>query len=422
MINNATDDWIEEKGTHEELLKKISLLDLMQQVATAANETNDVESLLQFALDRVCAITGWKLGHVYLWSHQTDVLEIAPIWYLEEERALKEFRSSIENSFLGTGLPKRVLEERKPIWIENLQSGSNSDLEILASKANLDSVFAVPIWNRERIVGVMEFFFSLEIPDPSIVETLSHVGSQIGRVFERRDAENNLRKSREQLRALSARLQEVREEERILIAREIHDELGQILTVLKIDITLLKRNFPDSTFESVKFKNELNSMNQLVDTAIQSIQRIATELRPMILDDLGLLEGMEWFSEQFQKRTGILCTVTRNIGPVSPSKDSAVALFRIFQETLTNVARHSKASCVNIFLSEDGSFLTMKISDNGIGILEKELTDSKSLGLIGIRERAIVLGGEATIFGESGQGTVVNVRIPYHRVQSEDNV
>ncbi|AOP35919.1 histidine kinase [Leptospira tipperaryensis] len=409
-----------EKGSFEEhegtdvfrieLLKKISLLDLMQQVATAANETKDLEALLQFTMDRVCVIAGWKLGRIELFAGAESRLVPNPIWYSGEEKAVKEFRSLVET--LELELPLKVLKERKTIWFEDFLENFGYNSKELAYRAVINSALAVPIWNGENIVGVMEFFINSENSDPSLIAVLSHVASQIGRAFERKNAEANLRKSQEQLRALSARLQEVREEERILIAREIHDELGQILTVLKIEITLYKRNIVSPDSSDNKIIKDLDSMIHLVDTAIESTQRIATELRPLLLEELGLFEGIEWYGEEFQKRTGIVCTVTKTVLKSSLSKEIAIALFRIFQETLTNVARHSKATSVSVFIEEDDSFVALTISDNGIGIKEKELLDSKSLGIIGIRERAIVLGGTVEISGAQEKGTSVVVRIP----------
>ncbi|WP_240631019.1 GAF domain-containing sensor histidine kinase [Leptospira kmetyi] len=393
-----------------ELLKKISLLDLMQQIATAANETKDIETLLQFAVDRICVIAGWKLGHIDLLERSELAPLLQPIWYSGEEPPVKEFRSLLEN--LDLKLPLRVLNQKRTIWYEDFLENFDLSARELAVKAGIDSALVVPIWNEDRIVGVMEFFLNSEHSDPSLIEALSHVASQIGRAFERKNAETNLRKSQEQLRALTARLQEVREEERILIAREIHDELGQILTVLKIEITLQKQNVFRSDSSSDPRIRELDSMIQLVDSAIESTQRIATELRPLVLEELGLLEGIEWYGEEFQKRTGIVCRVTKTQIQSTLNKEISIALFRIFQETLTNVARHSKATNVNVILKEKDSSIVLIVSDNGVGIQANKIGDSKSLGIIGMRERAIVLGGKVEISGSLEKGTKVIVRIP----------
>ncbi|EQA37206.1 GHKL domain protein [Leptospira inadai serovar Lyme str. 10] len=399
----------------EQLLSKISILNLLQQISTAANEADDVEALLQFALDRICLISGWKLGRVYLWSSETEMLELAPIWYMEEEAALKALKLELEKQIhsIASGIAMRVIRERKVIWIEDIRSEFTTLQQDLARKAGISFCCSIPLFVRETIVGVLEFFSGPEVPEPSFLEALRHIGSQIGRVFERTYAENYLRNSREELRALAARLQRVREEERVRIAREIHDELGQLLTVLKIDLSLLRKKKNDIVHNEERLMDEINSMNKIADSAIQSVQRIATELRPLILDDLGLLEGIEWYVKDFQNRSGIICSISIEVDvPLSTSAESATAIFRILQETLTNVIRHSQATIVDVSLSQNASNLRLSVHDNGVGIPTDKISNSKSLGLIGMRERATVLGGELTIENNNSKGTTVTVRIP----------
>lgn len=394
----------------EELLRKISVLNLLQQIATAANEGESIGNLLQFSLDRICAVTGWELGHAYVWSEERNRIETSPIWFVSEKSPFKEIRMEWERDHVPEkwNLISRVFKERNTIWMENIRDPKDGSLS-----ACIRSAYASPIWVREKLVGVMEFFSSSPYSDPSFIGALENIGSQIGRVFERNVSEENLRNSREELRSLSARLQKVREEERHLIAREVHDELGQLLTVLKIDLMLLRQSRKGQTPEDAKFLEELTSMSQIADTAIESVQRIATELRPLLLDDLGLLEAIEWHSREFQKRTGIHCDIFTNADFPSPDRELAIALFRIIQETLTNVARHSKARSVSIRLRKGKSFLFLRIRDDGIGILREKMSDSKSLGLIGIRERAFAFGGEVKIHGIPGEGTCVSVRVPF---------
>lgn len=399
----------------EQLLWKISILNLLQQISTAANEADGVESLLQFALDRICLISGWKLGRVYLWSSETEMLELAPIWYMEEETALKEFKLELEKQIHSTasGIAMRVIKERKVIWVDDFRSVFTTLEQDLAWKAGIYFCCSIPLFVRETIVGVLEFFSGPEIPEPSFLEALRHIGSQIGRVFERTYSENYLRNSREELRSLAARLQHVREEERVRIAREIHDELGQLLTVLKIDLSLLRKKKSEIVHNEERLINEINSMSKVADSAIQSVQRIATELRPLILDDLGLLEGIEWYVKDFQKRSGIVCNISIDAEvPLNPGAESGTAIFRILQETLTNVIRHSQATIVDVSLTQDASSLRLSVHDNGVGIPTDEISNSKSLGLIGMRERATVLGGELTIESNNSKGTTVAVRIP----------
>jgi signal transduction histidine kinase len=221
--------------------------------------------------------------------------------------------------------------------------------------------------------------------------------------------EKELSTSREELRELSIHVQAVQEEERIRIAREIHDELGQSLTALKMDVSVLKQN---TTENDEELRGRLDGMIMLVDTTIRSVQRISTELRPGVLDDLGLTAALEWQSQEFQRRTGISCVLTVIPQEVLTDQERSTALFRIFQETLTNVARHSFARKVSIHLKKDLDEILLRITDDGQGISAQSLTRRESIGLIGMRERANLLGGTIEITGVAGEGTTVEVRLP----------
>lgn len=228
-------------------------------------------------------------------------------------------------------------------------------------------------------------------------------------ITERKRAEEELQKSHSHLRALAARLQTVREEERASVAREIHDELGQALTAIKIDLTALIQELLLDRGPAVP---RSQSILKLVDEAIQSVQKIATELRPGILDDLGLVAAVEWAAEEFEARTGTKCRISVPAVDVAIDQERATALFRIFQETLTNVARHAQATEVNVKLAIDNDDLSLEVADNGRGIGEEQLSAGRSLGILGMRERALLLGGDLTIRGAPGKGTTVRVRIP----------
>jgi len=236
-------------------------------------------------------------------------------------------------------------------------------------------------------------------------------------ITERRRAEKQLRDSREQLRALAAYLQSVREEERTRIAREVHDELGQGLTGLKMDLASLEKKVAEvsSTEDLQQFEEKLEELPVRVDTIIATVRKIATELRPPVLDDLGLEAAIEWQIQEFEKRTGIKCQYSCGLKNVDLGPDRATAVFRIFQETLTNVVRHAEATQVDIHLREEGDKLILEVQDNGRGMTGRELSGTRSLGLLGMRERATMLDGEVNIIGRQGKGTTVGVRIPIHR-------
>jgi signal transduction histidine kinase len=234
---------------------------------------------------------------------------------------------------------------------------------------------------------------------------------------ERALTEQRLRSSEENLRALAAHLQSVREEERIHIAREIHDELGQALTGLKFDLSSFAKQFEKDAPGARAEKQA--GLGLAIDRIINSVRRIASGLRPEVLDEIGLAAAFEWQSREFQRRTGIRCNV--NIPPkfIDPDKDRSTALFRVFQELLTNVARHANATRVNVILSEGDRSLGLTVEDNGRGIKDKEIESPRSLGFLGLRERVLAFGGTVDVKGDEGKGTRVSVSVPMTAHQPE---
>jgi PAS domain S-box-containing protein len=252
-----------------------------------------------------------------------------------------------------------------------------------------------------------------------VLTTLSSIKDACGRVIgasiiahditKRKRAQQELERSLEQLRALGARLQNVREEERKLLAREIHDQLGQALTAIKIDLfAWVSQMGGDPQHPS----QGASALLRLVDETIKRVRRIATELRPGILDDLGLVAAIEWAGEDFEARTGIKCRLDLPGENIAISPERATAIFRILQESLTNVVRHAAASEVKIRLGEKDKELILLVRDNGKGMRMDKLSRTSSLGILGMHERALVFGGEVIIKAAPGKGTSVRVRIP----------
>jgi PAS domain S-box-containing protein len=237
-------------------------------------------------------------------------------------------------------------------------------------------------------------------------------------VTERKRAEVELRRSVDHLRALAARVQDAREEERKRVAREIHDELGQALTSIKIDLSSLIHEFPP---EPQQLKR-IESISTIVDQTIKSVRRISTELRPGILDDLGLIAAVEWAAEEFEARTATKCRLDLPQNDAAIDPDRATAVFRILQETLTNVARHANATCVDVRLLKELSGVILEVRDNGKGATEEQLAAAESLGIRGMRERALLLGGELLIQGVPGQGTSIRVSIPLTEPLTDRNL
>jgi signal transduction histidine kinase len=231
-------------------------------------------------------------------------------------------------------------------------------------------------------------------------------------ITDRKEAEERLKAKREQLRALSASLQSAREQEATRIAHQVHDEMGGILTGLRWDLEAFEKMIQEPAGpEHLKaMRDKLTAMLGLTDDAINAVRCIASELRPSILDDLGLREAIEWQTQQFQARTGIECRSECFAANISLGQSTAV--FRIVQEALTNILRHAQATRVDVAMrEEDGNFL-LTVTDNGRGIKQREVVDRASLGLLGMQERAHLIGGRVDIVGLQGAGTTLHVRVP----------
>ena len=228
-------------------------------------------------------------------------------------------------------------------------------------------------------------------------------------ITERKQAEEKLKRTSKLLRELATHLQSVREEERTMIAQEIHDELGQVLTALKIHVSLLANKLNKN---QQALKEKINSLSDMIDASVESVQKISSKLRPGILDELGLIAAIEWQAEDFEKLTNIKCSLSLPKAEIVLEKNKSTAIFRIFQEALTNIARHSQATKTAISLLNHQSNIYLEILDNGKGITQEQIRDFKSLGIHGMEERAMVFGGQVYIEGIAGKGTTVKVEIP----------
>jgi PAS domain S-box-containing protein len=228
-------------------------------------------------------------------------------------------------------------------------------------------------------------------------------------ITDRKLAEAQVKTSSEQLRKLAQHLESIREEEKTNLAREIHDDLGQLLTAMKMDVSWLAKRLPEK--EGV-LTEKAKTVNGLIDEAIQTVQRVSSELRPGILDHIGLEAAIEWQIQELRKRTEIIFEFNSGAKKIKLDQDRATTIFRICQEALTNVIRHANAGKVKITLNEEPNRVMLEISDNGKGIEKEKLSDSKSFGLISMRERAYSWGGDVEINSRPGEGTTVTVIIP----------
>jgi two-component system, NarL family, sensor histidine kinase UhpB len=240
-------------------------------------------------------------------------------------------------------------------------------------------------------------------------------------ITERKRTEDALRRSekvalqREQFQALAERLRSAREEERTRVSRDLHDQIGQILTAIKLDLTWMNRRLPQASNE---VRERINRAVGLINDGVRSVRRICSGLRPGVLDDLGLAAAIEWQANEFAARTGIHCEVSVPAGEVVLDGDQATEFFRIFQECLTNVIRHAEAKTVHVSLGEQDGDLCLVVVDDGKGFRESDVLES--LGFLGMKERAQVCGGNIQIDSSPGKGTTISVRVPLHLTVSTE--
>jgi PAS domain S-box-containing protein len=243
------------------------------------------------------------------------------------------------------------------------------------------------------------------LPDGSIIGIVEDFKD----ISERKQAERDLKETGERLRELAAHLQGIREEERSRIAREIHDELGQVLTALSLDVRWLQKRLPEKRAD---LQEKIRTMGQFITATVGSVSRICSELRPAILDDVGLSAAIEWQAGEFTSRTGIDCNIRSEPPQIKLSEELSVAIFRIFQETLTNIIRHAQATEVNVTLRLTPHAFSMRVCDDGVGMDVSETNKMNSFGLLGVMERVRGFGGEMSVYkGELG-GACLDIVIP----------
>ena len=315
-----------------------------------------------------------------------------------------------EEFYVKPNLMEKIIH---PDWIEYY----NKNFKKLLQKISLKD-FEYRIIGKEgdeKWVNQRSTVVNDENGKPGIIEAI------ITDVTERKTYQKTLEETTEKLRALSNHLQIAREDERLNISREIHDQLGQDLTVLKMEIALLRKKVmknPEKT-DMKKWAEEMGKINNSIDKIINNVRRIATDLRPDILDKLGISEAIEWHAGEFEKRTGIKCIMITAYQDFTLNLEKSISVFRVFQETLTNIARHSGAVKADISMSTMNGWLTLKISDNGKGITKAETEKGTSLGILGMKERINLLGGLLNIEGEQGKGTVVEIKVPLDEEEKE---
>ena len=302
---------------------------------------------------------------------------------------------------------------------ENLIGMTDLDIwpQELAEKYRADDAKVIRSMKQLRVEETLvDFQGNLTWIETIKAPILNQAGKVIGTtgiardITERKKANEALKESQEQLRTLSAHLHDLQEEERSRLSREINEELGQILSILKFDLDWVEKNLARN---DKAVQEKIQSMSKLIAAVIEWVRRISQELRPSMLDTLGLIPAMEWELNEFQKRTSISCKLDVNGTEVELDEQIATGLFRILQEVLSNVFMHSQAKCVNVSLNMKKSWLILSVRDNGVGIPDRKIIDKRSIGLFSIQERVRFLNGKIQIIGKKNLGTIVTVELPY---------
>ena len=341
-------------------------------------ETAEQAALLELTQDSVFVID--MEGTVLFWSRGAEAM----LGYSKSQAAGK-----ISHDLLRTDFPQPLAEIREELlrvghWEGDLVTTAQDGRRIVVS-----SRWALQWGKRDQAPRVLV------------------INSDI---TERKLGEESLVLQREQLRALAEHLQWVREEDRKRVARDLHDQIGQILTAIKMDMTWMTRHLPESEGAVLA---RLKESIQLINNGVKAVRTICSGLRPGVLDDLGLAAAIEWQASEFASRNGILCQVSVPPVDLHLDGDRATATFRIFQECMTNVIRHAQAKSVRVALVQEEENILLVVEDDGIGFSESGLSNSLgSLGLLGMKERAQFCGGDVQISSFPGKGTTVTVRVP----------
>lgn len=380
------------------------------RISNKLNATLEVSTILDELAQEAIRIVNGESG-------------FAGLCTLEGMTVRKYFRQGVATPFeytwpLGEGIPGWVLQYKVPYGTSDAANDPVIQHE-LPINTDVRSIICTPILDS---VGEVLGYFDIRnkqdgegftISDQEMLMALAPAASiaiQNALAYQQRLATvAELKESSRQLQALAANLELAREEERTQIARELHDQMGQALTVMKYDLAWLTDRLVQ---KDATLAQKAKTVTEQMDTMIKTVRRISTELRPGMLDDLGLAASIEWQARDFEKRTGIVCAVSVPTDDLSMGRAQSVALFRIFQESLTNIARHSGAQYIEVKLFATPELLTLEVHDDGRGIQKQEIAGLHSLGLLGMRERAKRLGGVFDIQGVPGDGTIVTVSIP----------
>ena len=393
---------------YSEVDKKSQELAALFDVSSAASQSLEVQSILNEVVRKIAHIFTFDATRIWLFDDQKNTLQVRATF----ENGVG-FSSRAEFLSRGQGISGTVADSGEAIIIENVDDDPRYKMLTYtqwALRIGQKFIAGFPIKYNDETLGVINLIGrSPRRMSEHEIQMISTMSSQIAVALENSRLFEQTRKQALQLRNLAAHLESVREQERIRIAREIHDELGQSLTALKFDVAWLSSKVTTGNRAVVE---RFRAMSTAIDGTIHSVRKISTQLRPDILDKLGLSAAIEWQLQEFRKRTGIQYHFTSQPQDVHIDEQQSTALFRICQEALTNVVRHGQPSRVRVELEQLDGEVTLQVEDNGGGIGADKLADPNSLGLLGMRERAASLRGDLTVYKNEKNGTTVAARLP----------
>jgi PAS domain S-box-containing protein len=413
---------------HAEL--RVQHLNRVYAMLSGINETIVREPEPRRMLEAACRLAVERGAFRMAWIGLTD--EGATLAVTAHAGASRETVAAIRD-LIGSGhadpdcaLTARAMRSGEPAISNDIASDPlAARWRTLAAEEGYGSMAALPLKVRGSVIGTFNLYAGAAAAfDTEELRLLGELAMDIGfglEVHERetersridqalRDSEARLRRSTADLQAISTRLNEAREQERVKMARDIHDNLGQALTALKMDVAEIRRRLDAG--ESASIRERLTEMSALIDTSVDDVRRVAGELRPVVLDDLGFVGAIRAYLIDVERRAGIRCVLCTPSGDVAIAGERATALFRILQEALTNVVRHAGATRVDVSLTVDDGRVRLVVRDNGRGVPAAAVSNPRSLGLLGMRDRAVLIGGDVSVSGAPGAGTTVTVDLP----------
>ncbi len=382
--------------------QKVEELTTLYSLARVLNSSLNFEVILRRIMDKVLTMLPFDAGRVYLFDRDTDNLRVLASRHYPTAARAKNI-----------GLLGRVIQEKRPLYFEDIQT----DLEYrrwastqLAHKAGFRSGFYVPVKAKGEIVGILSFLGKkVHRFLPYETQLIDCLVNQLGTALENAQIYEAMERSQRQLRSLAEKLQLAREEERARLARRLHDEMGQALAGLKMKLDAYAREGLNDPNRKREYEKELFGM---IDAMVKTLRRMGRDLRPQMLNDMDIAVAIQRYAREFEKRTGIHCRLKITAKQHLLNQPRAIAVLRIYQEALSNVQRHSGANQVDIAWTQGSKGLSLRVHDNGKGIRQRDLRHTESLGIIGMRERALLCGGRLEITRKDNIGTFLSAHIP----------